>query len=244
MKKREHNEEKLNSDGISTSVGAVKWFDNFWYHYKWVTIGVAFALIVLVVCTVQMCSKEKEDLIMLYAGPTVLSSSEVNDVCDALEAVCPEDFDGNGQKQINLSAYYILSENQINEQASQTDENGENVYIDNSYNSDQYDTYYTYLMTGESSVLLLDPWLYERLAASDRLVSLTEALGYTPESAYGEYGIRLGETALYEQYGVMKLLPEDTVICLMRPYVAGNSGNEEYYAYEKKMFEALASFGD
>ena len=240
MKRREYEEQKLDSDGIAIRGGFLKWLDNYWYHYKWLTIGIAFALIVLIVCTVQTCSKEKSDIVLLYAGRNTLSGAEVEDICDALEAVCPEDFDGNGKVSFELSAYGILSEAQIKEQIEASNE----VYIDRGYNSDQYDIYHNYTMTGESSVLFLDPWLYEELVSAGRLVSLDEALGYTPETAYGEYGVRLGDTALYEQYGVMRLLPEDTVICLLKPYVAGKSSKEKYYAYEKKTFEEIVRFGE
>ena len=235
--------DKEYTEGIAVKGGFLGWLDNYWYHYKWITIGVAFFLIVGIICTVQACTKEDDDLIVLYAGRNQLSADEAEEVCKVLEAVCPEDFDKNGEKQIPMSHYCILSEEQIKERQSETDENGEAPFIDNNYNSNQYDTYYSYIMTGESSVLLLDPWLYNSLVAGDRLVSLEEAFGYVPEGACGEYGITLGETALYEQYGVMKLIPEDTVICLLRPYVAGKSSKEDYYAREQQMFEALVTFG-
>ncbi len=239
MKKREFTDDREYTEGIAVKGGFLGWLDNYWYHYKWVTVGVAFALLVVVICTVQMCSKEGSDLTVLYAGRNQLSAAEAEDICDALEAVCPEDFDGNGKKQIDISTYCILSEEQI----KALKEKDSDAYYDSSYNSEQYNTYYTALTTGEYSVLFLDPWLYEKLASADRLVALDDALGYTPDSAYGEYGVRLGDTALYEQYGVMELLPEDTVVCLMQPYVVGKNSKEKNYAREKKMFEAIVSYG-
>ncbi len=239
--KREREEQKLDTDGsITVRGGFLGWLDNYWYHYKWVTLGVAFALIVVIICTVQMCTKEKDDLVVVYAGRNTLSPDEAHNICEVLEAVCPDDFDGNGDKSIAISTYGILSESQIKEEQERDSE----VYIDRSHNAEQYDTYYSYTMTGESSVLFLDAWLYEELVSADRLVSLDDALGYTPDNAYGEYGVRLGDTVLYSQYGVMQLLPEDTVVCLMKPYVVGKSSKEKYYAYEEQMFEAIVKFGE
>ena len=125
---------------------------------------------------------------------------------------------------------------------AQTDEDGKNLFVDKSFNSKEYETYNNYVMTGESSVLFLDPWLFEKLVAADRVARVEDVIGYTPEAACGEYGVRLGDTELYREYGVMQLLPEDTVICILRPYVAGNSSKKEYYAREKAMFEALVTF--
>lgn len=239
------NKDKEYTEGISIPKGKfLKWLDNYWYHYKWVTIGVAFFLTVFIVCTVQMCSKAQDDLIVVYAGRNALSQEEQHNVCKVLEAVAPRDFDGNGDTVISLNAYSILSAEQIEEQRAQTDEEGRPLYIDNSYNSSQFSIYNDYIMTGSSSVLLLDPWLYETLAAGGRLKSLEDALGYVPESAYSEYAIRLGDTELYKTYSVMRSLPEDTVICLLQPYIRGSSSKEEYYTRELEMFEALVTYGD
>ncbi len=241
--KKQRTDSKEYTEGIAVRGGFLGWLDNFWYHYKWITLGVAFFVIVALICTVQMCNKEENDLVLVYAGPTQLSIAESQDVCNVFEAVCPEDFDKSGKVSVALSAYCVMSEEQIKDAQAQTHASGDAVYIDKSYNSEQYDTYYSYITTGESSVLLLDPWLYESLAAGGRLASLSDTLGYVPEGAYGEYGVRLGDTALYGEYGVIQKLPEDTVICLLKPYVMGKSSKEKYYAREEQMFEALVTFG-
>ena len=239
------NQDKEYTEGISIPKGKfLKWLDNYWYHYKWVTIGVAFFVTVITVCTLQMCSQSADDLIVVYAGRNTLSAEEQNNVSKVMESLAPRDFDENGETVISLNAFGILSEEQVEEQRAQTDADGKSTYVDNGYNSKQFETYSNYIMTGESSVLLLDPWLYESLVSAGRLKSLEDALGYVPESAYGEYGVRLGDTELYSSYSVMRLLHEDTVICLLQPYVAGNSSKEEYYARELEMFEALVSYGE
>ena len=42
----------------------------------------------------------------------------------------------------------------------------------------------------------------------------------------------------------MEKMHEDTVICLLKPYVAGNSSKEDYYERELDMFEALVTYGE
>lgn len=238
-------QDKEYTEGISVPKGKfLKWLDNYWYHYKWVTIGVAFAILVVTVCTLQMCSQSKEDLVVVYAGRNTLSVEEQNNVSRVLEAIAPRDFDGNGEVLISLNAYGILSKEQVEEKRAETGADGKPLYVDNSYNSNQYDTYNKYIMTGESSILFLDPWLYESLVSAGRLKSLGDALGYVPDSAYGEYGVRLGDTPLYNSYSVMQKMHEDTVICLLKPYVAGNSSKEDYYERELEMFEALVTYGE
>ncbi len=237
--KRQEQDEKIYTEGIAPRGKTLKWLDNFWYHHKWVTIGVAFFLVVAIICTVQMCTKEKNDIILVYAGRNQLSVEQTEKISQALSAVCPEDFDGDGKKNIALSHYCIMSETQIREIEAQTDEAGHAGFVDKSYISSQRDTYDNYIQTGDVSVLLLDKELYESLLANNRLEKLSDVLGYNPENAMSEYGVCLGDTALYDEFGVMKYIPEDTVVCILRPYVFGKNSKEEHFENEKKMFSAI-----
>lgn len=235
--------DKEYTEGISTSDKRLARLDNFWYHYKWPTIAVAFFLIVGLVCGIQMCTKEANDLIVLYSGRNALLPNQSAQICAVLESVCPEDFDGDGKKSIAISTYNVLSEEQIKEMREEKDENGKPIFVDTSYYTSQYSTYCSYIMTGESSVAFLEPWLYDALVENERLQKLSDVLGYKPEGAVGEYGVRLGDTELYKSYGVMRLLPEDTVVCLLSPlWKGGKSSKEEYYAREKAMFEAIVEY--
>ena len=233
--------DKEYTEGISVKSGFLAKLDNFWYHHKWMTLIVGFFIIVGVICTVQMCNKEADDLTVVYAGRNNLTPTEVESISSVLEAIAPSDFNGDGRKSIALSAYNILSKDQINDLQKETDAAGNHPHVDNSYYSSQYQTYNSYIKTGESSILFVEPWEYESLVLSGVLVRLDTVLDNVPESAFSDYGIRLGDTDLYSEYGVMKLLPKDTVICIMH-IVVGKSGDEEHFEHEKQMFRAIVNF--
>lgn len=235
--------EKIEGAEIKVQGRFVSWLDNYWYHYKWVTIVVAFFIIVFSVCTLQMCSKEKNDLIVVYAGGAFVSSEQTENIKSVINAVMPEDFDGDGAKSANFVKYEIYSADQIKEIEAATDTNGEHGYVDRSYNSSNYDNFCNYMQTGDASVYLLEPWLFEELKATNRLMQLSEVLGYTPDGA-DAYGVRLGDLEIYNSYAVLKALPEDTVVCLLRPLVVGNSSDGEYYARERDMFRALIEYAE
>ena len=42
-------DEKTYTEGIKPQGKYYKWFDNYWYHNKWITIGVIFAIVVITV---------------------------------------------------------------------------------------------------------------------------------------------------------------------------------------------------
>ncbi len=230
--------DKQYTEGIDVNQSRVaKWFDNFWYHYKWTTIVVSFFLIVGIICTVQMCGKEKNDIIVVYAGRNQLSAVEVQDVCGVLEAVCNKDLADNEKKAVGLSAYYIMAEDEIKAAEAQSE------YVARDLIVNDRQTYNSYLQTGESSVLLISPSLYESLLANERIATLSAALGEKPANAADDYSVKLVDTEIYQKYAVMQKLPEDTVICILRPYAVGKSSKDKYYEQEKKMLASVIKEG-
>jgi len=100
-------DQKLQERAVKTDSKFLRWLDNYWYHYKWVTIVVSFFLIVGIICTVQMCSAEEPDSCVLYAGPYLMDSTQAENFRQVMCNVLPRDFDGNGKKHITLSHYQI-----------------------------------------------------------------------------------------------------------------------------------------
>lgn len=213
-----------------------KW-DNFWYHYKWPVIGILVFAIIFGVCFAQSCSKEKEDIILLYAGTAPMSPERTEKFNEIMNAVMPRDLDGNGEKKSTLSAYMIYSEEQIRKLEAESDER-----VDRNFNSSEYRNYLTRVQYGECSVLFLDPWLFEELRDNENqpLQKLSDVL---KEPVQGQtedgFGVRLGDTELYARYEVLQMLPADTVICFGRSYIIGANANEEIYQREKEMFAAI-----
>ena len=236
-------EEKRNSPEIKVSGGVFRWLDNFWYHYKWHTIIVAFCVIVATVCILQTCSREKKDTVIVYGGPVYLSVSENEQLNSVLQSIMPYDLDGNGEKVVATSMYEIYSEDQIREIVQETDDAGHPGYVDRNRNNSQYQTYNTYIQTGASSILLLDPWLYESLG-KDYLMPMSELFEELPVGTLEDgYGVRLGDTDLYREYAALQKLPADTIVCLMKPLLTSNKSRKEaLYQREKDMFCAIVSF--
>ena len=237
-----NGEEKIHTAEIKTDSKFLRWFENFWYHHKWTTIMVSFFAVVVLICTLQMCTKEESDISFVYAGPVQMSSAEMDNVEKVMNFVMPEDFDKSGDKLSAVINYQIYSEEQIKKLEDSNSEGGVGFYVDRSYNSSNYDDFYKYIQTGESSICFLDPSLFEAIKERDRFMKLSDVLGYAPEDAADEYGVRLGDTDIYEEYGALGVLPEDTVVCILRPLVVGKSSKPELYQNEKDMLKAILEF--
>ena len=99
------------------------------------------------------------------------------------------------------------------------------------------------MMTGECSIWLVNTSVYEAQHMTEKLaVPLADTFGTTPEGAYDEYAIRLGDTAFYQYYEALQVLPADTLIVLTRPYFMGASSNEQTYAQFKALYRAIVEF--
>ena len=235
-------DKKIYTEGIQPQGKFMKWLDNYWYHYKWITIGVAFFVVIFLVCTLQTCEKENEDTTVLYAGPYQMSAREIESFRGVINGLMPEDFDGDGKKYAGIVNYYILSEEQIKEIEAQTDEAGVRLDVNNQYITSNYDSYYDYIMSGESAICFVDKHLYYELAKASRLVPLVSVLGEDSEYESDEYGIILGKTELYESYSALRALPEDTVVCFLRQTVAGRISDDEVYENESALFSAIVTY--
>ena len=85
---------KIPAGEIKDKSEFLKWFDNFWYHYKVHTIIVLFALFVLIVCVLQTCtSSSGGDITIMYAGRGYMTTEQREGVRSVFNAVMPDDFD-------------------------------------------------------------------------------------------------------------------------------------------------------
>lgn len=232
-----------------------RWFDNFWYHHKWKTLISLFLVIVILVCTLQMCTKEEDgDISVMLVGPYGFVGNEVGLVSlrSCLSQLLPEDYDGDGARKTDIVHYTIYSKEQIDAYLEHVNEYGEPdpIRINTATNTQEYQRYHEYVMTGETSIGFLDPWLAAEMASKegDYIVNIQKQFGVVPEgaayfaNASGEeicYGVRLGDTAIWREYSAIRVLPEDTVIVLYGPYFIGKSGNEKEYAKVLEYYAAL-----
>ena len=251
-KNRVEDGEKYGSD-VKMSSPLLKKLDNFWYHYKWHSIAALVAVIIVVICALQLCSKQSYDVHILYAGyynidrnqPEDGSLPEYNVLLSSLNRI-GDDFDGDGQVTTSFATHRVMSEAKREELELQTGE-----YISEALLSSDRKTLYDRMLYSEYYLCLLSVEVYGDCMNkfdSDMggegifFVNLEE---YLPTGAeveyYGEYknAILLSSLELYKEAGVCEL-PEDTVLCLRfrsgLTSVIDEAESEEYY---RRSIEAL-----
>lgn len=240
----ENQNEKLNGTDIVTDNKVVGKLQNFWYNNKWTVIVVAFFAVVLIVCSVQMFSKEKYDLSVVYGGTVHMSAEEREAFLSCVESMMPKDYDNDGKKSVALIDYQVFSTDELYEEVETVIDGQETVVLEEKvaahWNTEQYSSLQGALRMGEYSICFASPYIYETLL-KDKAV-LISSVTDVPVLSYDGKAVELRDTDFYSYNQAIKVLPEDTVICLLPQYTVGASSHDDVYARSVELFVAIITY--
>ena len=86
-----------------------KW-ENYWYHYKWATIGGVFAVVVVVFLIVQAATINRPDYQMLLVTEKAYLEQQLEPLEQAL-AKYGQDVDGDGEVEVQIINAYMGKKN-------------------------------------------------------------------------------------------------------------------------------------
>ncbi len=220
-----------------------QWLDNFWYHNKWKTIFVAFVVMVIVICLMQMTTTQHFDAKILYAGPHIFTAEEKAAVEEAFSQILQSDYNEDGVKNAQLADLTLLSTEQYAE-ILQTIKEPADLIKYNQYAEDvRGDSFTQEITAGENIICLLDPHWYGIIKERGGLVPLSDLLGKTPENALDDYGIRLKDTDFAKYFAAFDPLPEDTILCFrVLSVVNGGKEAEKQHEDHKEIFKGAVNF--
>ncbi len=220
-------------------------WENFWYHHKWKTMITAASLLLLLICTMQMCTQNSYDVYLMYAGPGYLTVNETRDAQNALKQIMP-DYNGDGTRGVMLSVYNYLNPEEIAYRKEQVEAEGIEFSFDYTGNAATLERFEMEVVAGESVIYLLSPELYESVKTAGGLIPLSEFLTEVPDSAVDEYGILFSDTDFYKAVSVLQYLPADTVLCIRRtstmPVFKGKKKAEERHEWHVDLFKQMLIF--
>ncbi len=93
-----------------------KW-ENFWYHYKWVTLGVLAAVVVGIILTVQAATRVKPDYLICMVMNEQVAQSAVDFLETELTSL-GEDINGDGEVKVVIQPLIISGENNTQSQTA------------------------------------------------------------------------------------------------------------------------------
>ncbi len=220
----------------------VNWLENFWYHHKWHAGLTLFAVVIAVVLLWQIITYVRPDVYIMYTGPVAFIGSRYTDLEEAITQVM-DDYNGDGEKAINFTDNTYLTEKQIAKKQEEAKAQSQEYIPDYSGLKASYSRFQTEMTAAKH---MLDPALYEQIRDMDGFMPLSDIFGENlPDCAADAYGIRLGDTAFYEYYPGVQVMPADTILAVRSKEAPGISGDEkklEQLGYHAELLRAIASF--
>ena len=231
-------------------MGAVKkigyWFKNYWYYYKWRVIIIAFFVGVIIFCAVQSGDREQYDVCILYTGPHMFEVGEKDTLSSSFTQIMSEDYDGNGNKNVQIVDMTAFTDDQIREAIGTSDDPVLSVRyapytVDNVQSS-----FSKQVFSGDTVICLLDEYWYNILRDADGLVKLEEVLGYRPDNLKDDYSADFKSLDFSVFFESASKLPDGTIICFRKMSTAsaftGRKAAEKNYENSKKMLKEIFSF--
>lgn len=212
---------------------------NYWYYYKWHTLIVLFFVTVISVLVVQMMSKPKYDVKIIYAGPTIITDSVKNEVVQAFQQALPMDYDGNGEKKAELFDLIIMN----NEQLKEANKIYNQYILNESIIKENEETLSLNAMAGEYLLYIIDENCYDKLKNNGVFISL-DSMGYTSGARHDEFSVYLKQLDFAKFYTAFDSFPDTTLMCIRKVKSDGHGG-EERVAFQKghiELFKAVSSF--
>ena len=224
-------------------------FENFIYHYKWHTIAAIIAIFAIILCSVQMCSKTKYDLHILYAGSEVISTIRQEDGKSDHEKLITDtqrfisDRNNDGECNVNLMSLYLPSSEEIKEI------NNSGGYVNELEIRDNGEALSQYMYYGDYYICILSERLFLKWGADENNSLFEKADSYLPKDAkiaiseedegyriISGTGVYLSSTPL-KDYPAFSSFSEDTVIALRK----NNGKPSEEYTYSQEVFKRMLS---
>lgn len=156
--------------------GASKKIENFFYHYKWHVIAIAFIVFFVGFMIIHTVTQEKNDLYVLAISTSNESNIYVKqvDIERALEQYCP-DFDGNGYVHVGVNFMNVA-------------ENG--AMMD--YTGAETMKFHAELFTGDSQMYLTD----------DGIIDVINTIGKGEIDFFTVFTDEYPDATLYEGQGL------------------------------------------
>ena len=210
------------------------WIENYFYHYKWITVFGVFFLIVAIVCIVQMVKNDSYDSYVMYAGPYELSHKQVLDIQKEFNPFVG-DKDGDGEINVAMRELFVMSPEEITRFEAENEGYEANVTLI----SNNMQVFDNEILSGEATICLLSPFLFERVCKADGFLPVSEYIGGSDVELYNEYGVLLSSTE-FGKLSALAYLPDDTVFCVRRvSTIASLFGKKEAERNHERNLEAV-----
>lgn len=187
------------------SVG--EWFENLWYHYKWLIIFGGLIALLLVMSLTQCIATKDPDVNILHVGPMYISPESGEQLKSSIASLS-DDYNGDGNKRVDLLDITVVA-------SSDEVSAGDMLGYDQASNALQ--RFQTEIRAGDSVIYLLDKRYFDMCMAEKLLTPLSEILDDAdiPSKTVDGYGIYVSELDAFDLAGLSDV-PDTAILCIRR----------------------------
>jgi len=213
-------------------------FDNYWYHYKVVTI-IGILILAFLIFVIAQCSlRTKGDVNIGYIGSYEINSDEYANLQSALDSLLGEDLNGDGKIHVEFTQFSYMTQVQVENARAQ------GIPVDLQSLVTVQTQISLELSEGNIIIYFIDPAVYKEMSGGNTFMPLEDALGYVPDNANDAYTLKLGNLPCRDYYEGLYNLPAGTVIAVRDMTIAEESDKEMQERYKNNliMFKNIAEF--
>lgn len=175
-------------------------FENVWYHYKWLILIVLVLASVIIVSVTQILQKGDPDIHVLFIGQNYITAEGRNEAEESLNKVS-SDYNGDGKLSMDLVELTVTT---IPGQS-----------YDYVYQQDALTRFETEIRAGMSTIFIVEESFYEKIKTAGLAAPLSVVFGEgnVPENSFDEYSFRLRDLDIAEEAGFSRF-PRESYVCI------------------------------
>ncbi len=177
-----------------------EFFENLWYHYKWLILIVLTLGTLMVLGVVQIIEKGDPDVHVLFIGQNYITAEGRKETEKSLSKII-SDYNGDGKVSMDLVELTVTT---IPGQS-----------YDYVYQQDAMTRFETEIRAGKSTVFIVEESFYDKITKLGLAAPLSVVFGEgkVPENAYDEYSFRLRDLDIAEEDGFCRF-PRESYVCI------------------------------
>lgn len=184
-----------------------EWFENIWYHYKWLIIFGAVFVAFIAISLSQFLAAKDPDVNIMHVGPMYISA-EVAETIETTVGKMSDDYNDDGEIKVEI---LDITVNKFGNEEAGIDP------VNYDQNNKGLQRFQTEIRAGDTVIYALDKQFFDICVEEGLLTPLSEVIddAYMPETVIDGYGVYISELDAYELDGLSKI-PETAILCLRR----------------------------
>ncbi len=210
----------------TTKLSFKEWFENIWYHYKWLIIFGGLLIVFLLISLGQCSTNADPDVNILHVGPNYISPDEVDTIEEVLAGMS-DDYNDDGDKNVSLLQVTI-------------DKIGANTSnaINFDHNNDGFSRFQTEIRVGDAIIYFLDEEYFNICLEEGILTPFDDIIDDAdmPENVISGCGVKFSDLDASTLPG-LEAIPDTAILCLRQSPDETVKQNKINYGRSQEVWE-------